>query len=455
MTDIAINPRLTCKYCPPDKSKVIYDSATGSVICYACATVLEDHCFDEGREWRTFASENVDSQANGRERADISSTVDQVTGEGGGTAIVGAGSNAQRLQMKLRNAQNANKPELSIEQKEDKSIQHHTQKAREVAERLNLGEDIVNRCTILLQDLAKKKPLNGGYKVPWYCALVQIACDEDPEAKKTVHDFAVAIGHQIVKKVETPPLKPGEKGMFTATFNQAAIVKELIDDISLSSNTCRRARDAPQLVIGKTKAFLTTGEQAKDLLIKSEGGDITKEMLEEYFRQQLEEIHHKKCVAAISLHYDHLCYALDRASPIYFETEDLYKSYVQSLGLTEEVVKPAKHIAKEAVKQGLVKTSKDLNERLVVTAAMASAIFVVAWLLDVEKKPRLADVAKAAKVTEGYTKMTYSILRMQFISKGNSELLPKDYRKEFARLRKLPEVEHASRKRPAEFSAGM
>eukprot|EP00434_Breviolum_minutum_P008446 symbB.v1.2.007451.t1/scaffold445.1/size204899/14 len=68
---------------------------------------------------------------------------------------------------------------------------------------------------------------------------------------------------------------------------------------------------------------------------------------------------------------------------------------------------------------------------------------------------RLADVAKAAKVTEGYTKMTYSILRMQFISKGNSELLPKDYRKEFARLRKLPEVEHASRKRPAEFSAGM
>eukprot|EP00434_Breviolum_minutum_P046028 symbB.v1.2.041417.t1/scaffold8179.1/size7413/1 len=194
------------------------------------------------------------------------------------------------------------------------------QQAREVAERLNLGEDIVNRCTILLQ----KKPLNGGYKVPWYCALVQIACDEDPEAKKTVHDFAVAIGHQIVKKVETPPLKPGEKGMFTATFNQAAIVKELIDDISLSSNTCRRARDAPQL------AFLTTGEQAKDLLIKSEGGDITKEMLEEYFRQQLEEIHHKKCVAAISLHYDHLCYALDRASPIYFETEDLYKSYVQS-----------------------------------------------------------------------------------------------------------------------------
>lgn len=147
-------------------------------------------------------------------------------------------------------------------------------------------------------------------------------------------------------EVETPPLKPAEKGMFTATFNQvlgtfvfwcarvqcesfrhphrrfkvvkllwnfqfqgisgilqweqfhgtlpqvaawrdkAAIVKELIDDISLSSNTCRRARDAPQLVIGKTKAgdhllcigkrwlagnpwaqaFLTTGEQAGVML---------------------------------------------------------------------------------------------------------------------------------------------------------------------------------------------
>ena len=31
---------------------------------------------------------------------------------------------------------------------------------------------------------------------------------------------------------------------------------------------------------------------------------------------------------------------------------------------------------------------QDLNERFVVTGAMASAIFIVAWLLDVEKKPR-------------------------------------------------------------------
>jgi len=439
MTDIAINPRLSCKYCPPNKSKVIYDSATGSVICYACATVLEDHCFDEGREWRTFASENVDSQANGRERADISSTVDQGTGEGGGTAILGAGSNAQRLQMKLRNAQNANKPELSTEQKDDKSIQHHTQKAREVSERLNLGEEIVNRCTMLLQDLAAKKLLKGSYQVPWYCALVEIACEEDPEAKKTVHDFVFAIGHQIVKKVETPPLKPGEKGMFTASFKQATIVKELLGDV----------------VIGNTKATLTTGEQARDLLIRSEGGDITEEMLEKYLRQQLEEIHHKTCVAAITKHYDDLCYALDRARAIYFETEDLYKSYVQSLGLTDKVVKPAKHLATEAVKQRLVKTRKDLNERLVVTAAMASSIFVVAWLLDVEKKPRLADVANAAKVSEGYAKMTYSMIREEIIKKQNDKLLPQDYLEYWVRLRKLPEVEHASRKRPAEFSAGM
>lgn len=441
MTDIAINPRLSCKYCPPNKSKVIYDSATGSVICYACATVLEDHCFDEGREWRNFANENVDSQANGRERADISSTVDQGTGEGGGTAIVGSGSNAQRLQMKLRNAQNANKPELSAEQKEDKSIQHHTQKAREVSERLNLGEEIVNRCTMLLQDLAAKKLLknNRCYQAPWYCALVEIACEEDPDAQKTVHDFAAANRHQIVNKVETPHLKPGE-GIFTATFNQAAIVKELKGEV----------------VIGNTKVILTPGGQANNLLIRSQGGDITEEMLEEYFRQQLEDIHHNKCVAAITKHYDDLCCALDRARAIYFETEDLYKSYVQSLGLTVEVVKPAKHIATEAVKQRLVKTSKDLNERLVVTAAMASSIFVVAWILDVEKKPRLADVAKAAKVSEGYAKMTYSSIRKEILTKGNPTLLPQDYLSRYwERLKKLPAVENASRKRRAEFPAGM
>lgn len=438
MTDIAINPRISCRYCPPG-SKVIYDGASGSVICIGCATVLEDHCFDEGREWRVFASEGVDSQANtGRERADVTSTIDQGTSEGGGTLIVGAGPKAQRLQMKLRSAQNATKPELSAEQKEDKSIQHFTEKARDVARRLSLGEEIVNRCTMLLQDLAAKKLLKSSYQTPWYCALVEIACEEEPFVQKTVHDFAYAHRHQIASKVEMVQLKrtEGTFGAVTATFNQAAVVKEL----------------KGQVIIGKMQVTLTPS-QANSLLIRWQGDRdaVTEEMLEEYFSQQLDDLHQKKCVAAITKQYDALCCALDRARAHYFETEDLYKSYVQSLGLAAEVVKPAKHIASKAVQKRLVRTAKDLNERFVVTGAMASAIFIVAWLLDVEKKPRLEDVAKAAKVSEGYAKMTYSSIRKEI-----TKLLPEGYLKRYiSRVQTLPPPENVSRKRPADFPAGM
>lgn len=340
--------------------------------------------------------------------------------------------------MKLRSAQNATKPELSAEQKEDKSIQHFTEKARDVARRLSLGEEIVNRCTMLLQDLAAKKLLKSSYQTPWYCALVEIACEEEPFVQKTVHDFAYAHRHQIASKVEMVQLKrtEGTFGAVTATFNQAAVVKEL----------------KGQVIIGKMQVTLTPS-QANSLLIRWQGDRdaVTEEMLEEYFSQQLDDLHQKKCVAAITKQYDALCCALDRARAHYFKTEDLYKSYVQSLGLAAEVVKPAKHIASKAVQKRLVRTAKDLNERFVVTGAMASAIFIVAWLLDVEKKPRLEDVAKAAKVSEGYAKMTYSSIRKEI-----TKLLPEDYLKRYiSRVQTLPPPENISRKRPADCPAGM
>ncbi|CAK9007410.1 Transcription initiation factor IIB-1 [Durusdinium trenchii] len=50
---------------------------------------------------------------------------------------------------------------------------------------------------------------------------------------------------------------------------------------------------------------------------------------------------------------------------------------------------------------------------------MASAIFVVAWLLDVEKKPRLEDVAKAAKVSEGYAKVQWILPAVQSLEMLN------------------------------------
>ena len=72
---------------------------------------IEEHCFDEGMDWRCFAPEGVDAQPNGRVHSDITNSIDHVTGQGGGTVIVGDGIKVQRMQEKLLRVQNSSKPE--------------------------------------------------------------------------------------------------------------------------------------------------------------------------------------------------------------------------------------------------------------------------------------------------------------------------------------------------------
>uniref|UniRef100_A0A7S4UXH7 General transcription factor TFIIB n=1 Tax=Alexandrium monilatum TaxID=311494 RepID=A0A7S4UXH7_9DINO len=84
----------------------------------------------------------------------------------------------------------------------------------------------------------------------------------------------------------------------------------------------------------------------------------------------------------------------------YVEDEALMARFVQRLGLSSDVRKPASTIAQEAYRYGLVGRQPQ-------TAIVASSILIVAWLLNVEAKPRFADVAHIAKVPEAAVRGAY------------------------------------------------
>lgn len=189
---------------------------------------------DDGREWRTFASEGVDSQAPSRERADLSTSFDALTGDLG-TTVLGAGHEAQRLQQLGRMAQNRNAPELSAQQKQDKLIQHHADKARQVASRLNLGEPIVNRCKCLLQELAARGNIPSKAQAAWHCALVHLACSQEGCAR-TSSELAAA-NHVACGKTQADLEKIIKKRN-----------KQLCDDLQMETQPSQRYVEDEELM---------------------------------------------------------------------------------------------------------------------------------------------------------------------------------------------------------------
>lgn len=99
----------------------------------------------------------------------------------------------------------------------------------------------------------------------------------------------------------------------------------------------------------------------------------------------------------------------------YVEDADLMARFVHRLELSSEVCKPASHLSREAYKYGLVSGKTQ-------TAIVASSILIVAWLLNVEAKPRFTDVSVIAKVPENSVRQAYKQIQGHV-----RRLLPRDF----------------------------
>jgi len=99
----------------------------------------------------------------------------------------------------------------------------------------------------------------------------------------------------------------------------------------------------------------------------------------------------------------------------YVEDQELMARFVNRLQLAPQVCKPASFISKEAYKYGLVGRQPQ-------TAIVASAIFLVAWMLNVEEKPKFGDVAAIARVSEASVRAAYKHMRSSI-----RRLVPQDF----------------------------
>eukprot|EP00928_Gymnodinium_smaydae_P061150 TRINITY_DN45304_c0_g1_i1.p1 TRINITY_DN45304_c0_g1~~TRINITY_DN45304_c0_g1_i1.p1 ORF type:complete len:349 (-),score=42.90 TRINITY_DN45304_c0_g1_i1:99-1145(-) len=90
------------------------------------------------------------------------------------------------------------------------------------------------------------------------------------------------------------------------------------------------------------------------------------------------------------------------------EADEFMGRWVSRLQLSREICQPAAHICKQVSKLNIA-TKGPIDE----LAVAAAAIFMVAWLLDVERKPSFADVAAVAKVGEPKVRALYAKIRAQ------------------------------------------
>lgn len=96
-----------------------------------------------------------------------------------------------------------------------------------------------------------------------------------------------------------------------------------------------------------------------------------------------------------------------KAISAYISPAELMNRFVSRLQLHHEVSTPAVTIAQRAKQFDVVRPKNEKEQ----CAIIASSIFMVSWLLDVDEKPRLADVSVIAKVPEGTVQDTYNKMR--------------------------------------------
>lgn len=366
MVDISVNHDKLCPECQGG-SPVIIDASSGDLVCTGCGLVLDEHCFDAGAEWRDFKQETVGSgqDTHGRARGDARGlrAMDESPGGAGGTDVYGRGAAAQGLQRAMRAVEGearrlavsqaeANTGDAQARlssQKRERRIKSYTGKARQVISRMALGENVAQRCIAFLQTLGERSQLRPPGDLAWCCALVHLASREEGAAQ---------------------PIGSLAQTNAGRTLAVAA----------LSGGSA-----------GPPGARSGVKKDATGMLEKSSKASV--ERLEASIENNVKEL-----AKLLGL-------AKQRA---YAEDSDHMKRILQQLDLAPQVAAPAMQIVQQVYRHATV-IGRQIN-KVPQNAIIASAIFIMAWLLDVERKPKFQTVAAMARATEANVKMAYKLI---------------------------------------------
>jgi len=294
------------------------DGSTGDFICTNCGLVLQGQCLDEGKEWRTFASEGIEmgQKFGARERGDAC--------EDGSTTMSGADAKSLGLQKAQRRAEYS---ALGAAGEADRQLKSYEGRLRGVGSCLGITEAILVKAYGLLKALSDKGEFKSGQRASFLCAVLYLACLEERSAR-TYKEFAHAVAPMA-------NVKPGQL--------EAQMRKRVVE--------------------------------------------LTKTLSSE----------------------------LDSNQAGYIQPEELMARFVNKLGLSNDICKPAIHVCSEAYRLNMTWTHSQ-------EAVTIGAVMVVAWLLNVPNKPHLEDAVKAIKLDFRVVGKAYGEIRRHI--KG---LLPKNF----------------------------
>jgi len=173
-------------------TETVLDHSTGDLICTTCGLVLQGRCIDEAAEWRNFETDSVDLGMKFNEKQRGGGTdgqIDKMTGSLPSTSFSGSCAGFESLG-KFQSMVDTQSLSLTLSSS-DRMSKNVTSKLTDYAKSAQLTESTLQRCLKFVNHLAEKNQLGKQHDVPWYYAIVYLACREE-RTSQTTRELAAA-----------------------------------------------------------------------------------------------------------------------------------------------------------------------------------------------------------------------------------------------------------------------
>uniref|UniRef100_A0A8D0G8R5 Transcription initiation factor IIB n=1 Tax=Sphenodon punctatus TaxID=8508 RepID=A0A8D0G8R5_SPHPU len=161
-------PRVTCPNHPD--SILVEDYRAGDMICPECGLVVGDRVIDVGSEWRTFSNDKAT-----KDPSRVGDTQNPLLNDGDLTTMIGKGTGAASFD-EFGNSKYQNRRTMSSS---DRAMMNAFKEITNMADRINLPRNIVDRTNNLFKQVYEQKSLKGRSNDAIASACLYIACRQE------------------------------------------------------------------------------------------------------------------------------------------------------------------------------------------------------------------------------------------------------------------------------------
>ncbi|KAE8610687.1 hypothetical protein XENTR_v10012202 [Xenopus tropicalis] len=161
-------PKVTCPNHPD--ALLVEDYRAGDMICSECGLVVGDRVIDVGSEWRTFSNDKA-----AKDPSRVGDAQNPLLSGGDLTTMIGKGTGAASFD-EFGNNKYQNRRTMSSS---DRAMMNAFKEITNMADRINLPRNIVDRTNNLFKQVYEQKSLKGRSNDAIASACLYIACRQE------------------------------------------------------------------------------------------------------------------------------------------------------------------------------------------------------------------------------------------------------------------------------------